>query len=161
MQRQRLVRRGRHGEARIERGGGVLEDHLDVAPATPELLGAERGEVDTLEQDAPPRRLDEAQHAARQRGPPPAGLARHAERLPCRHPKPARRSARCRVLRSSPTGLSQPKSSSTSLRLRWLTRYPGWRVVRPSIPLARFDVFWATCGVTSSARRALTNSRVS
>lgn len=32
---------------------------------------------------------------------------------------------------------------------------------RPSIPLARFDVFWATCGVTASARRALTNSRVS
>jgi hypothetical protein len=48
------------------------------------------------------------------------------------------------VLRMSPTVLSQPKISSTSLRFCWLTRYPGWRVVRPSIALERFDVFWAT-----------------
>ncbi len=48
---------------------------------------------------------------------------------------------RWRVLRSSPTVLSQPKISSTRLRFHWLTPYPAWRVVRSSIALDRFEVF--------------------
>ncbi len=37
--------------------------------------------------------------------------------------------------------------------------WPGWRVVRPSI--AEIFVFWATCGVSPSARASATNPLVS
>ena len=61
-----------------------------------------------------------------------------------------------------PITLPQPKRSSTSLRLFWLTAYPACRVVRSSIALRRCSVmFCATCGVTSCSRQAATKSAVS
>jgi phosphoglycerol transferase len=61
----------------------------------------------------------------------------------------SRRGPRCRTLRISPSVLSQPKISSTRLRRRWLTAWPAWRVVRPSIALVRWVVFCATCSISS------------
>src|SRR6516225_10085321 len=44
--------------------------------------------------------------------------------------------------------LPHPNGSSTRLRFCWLTSYPQWRIVRPSMAERRLVVFWATCGVT-------------
>lgn len=66
--------------------------------------------------------------------------------------------ARSLTLRNNPIVFNQPKISSTHLRFRWLAPYPGCRVVRPSITLARFAVCWATCGVTRISRRLWINS---
>src|SRR5512143_2613152 len=57
--------------------------------------------------------------------------------------QPTRSVPRCLVFRSIPTVFSQPKISSTRFLFRWLIGYPAWRVVRLSIALALFFVFWA------------------
>src|SRR3954453_16797715 len=44
--------------------------------------------------------------------------------------------------------LPHPNGSSTRLRFCWLTSYPQWRIVRPSMAESRLVVFCATCGVT-------------
>jgi hypothetical protein len=45
---------------------------------------------------------------------------------------------------SGPICLSHPNGFSTNQRLLRLISYPGWCVVRPSIALRRFAVFWDT-----------------
>src|SRR6516164_6718487 len=42
--------------------------------------------------------------------------------------------------------LPHPNGSSTRLRFCWLTSYPQWRIVRPSMAERRLVVFCATCG---------------
>jgi len=58
---QRLGDDGAGGEARVERGVGILEDHLNVAPMSPHRLLIEPRDVDAAEHDAAFGRLDEAQ----------------------------------------------------------------------------------------------------
>src|SRR3954451_18020803 len=61
-----------------------------------------------------------------------------------------------------PTSLIQPFASSIRLRMIWLTRYPAWRVDRPSMFDPRYALmFCATCGVTPAARLLATNAAVS
>src|SRR5262249_6466381 len=54
-----------------------------------------------------------------------------------------------------------PNGSSTRLRFCWLTSYPQWRIVRPSMVERRLVVFCATCGVTLKSRMSDTKSAVS
>src|SRR5262249_27623485 len=54
--------------------------------------------------------------------------------------------------------LPHPNGSSTRLRFCWLTSYPQWRIVRPSMAERRLVVFWATCGVTLKSRMSDTKS---
>jgi hypothetical protein len=57
--------------------------------------------------------------------------------------------------------LPQPNDSSMRFLFCWLTAYPAWRVVRPSMAERLLVSFCATCGVTLSCRRSATKSRVS
>src|SRR4029453_13481331 len=57
--------------------------------------------------------------------------------------------------------LPHPNGSSTRLRFCWLTSYPQWRIVRPSMAESRLVVFCATCGVTLKSRRWDKKSAVS
>src|SRR5512132_102865 len=57
--------------------------------------------------------------------------------------------------------LPHPNGSSTRLRFCWLTSYPQWRIVRPSMAESRLVVFCATCGVTLKSRMSDTKSAVS
>src|SRR6516225_4034899 len=57
--------------------------------------------------------------------------------------------------------LPHPNGSSTRLRFCWLTSYPQWRIVRPSMAERRLVVFCATCGVTLKSRMSDTKSAVS
>ena len=58
---ERLGDRESDGEARIERGKRILEDHLDVAPDRPDLGGRQARNVAAAEFDASTRDIDEAQ----------------------------------------------------------------------------------------------------
>ncbi len=60
MQHQRFAQHGAHGHARIERGVGILEDHLQALAPRAHCRGAERQQVDILEVDRAGRRLDQA-----------------------------------------------------------------------------------------------------
>jgi hypothetical protein len=55
------------GKPGVERGVGVLEDHLDVSPDRPQPLSAEVRDIAAMEKDIPPRRIEEAEDKPRQR----------------------------------------------------------------------------------------------
>lgn len=64
------------------------------------------------------------------------------------------------------TALSQPDISSMRLRTRWLTAWPGWRLVRPSMSERRraLTVSYApcaTCGMTLRSHNSATTPAVS
>ena len=67
--------------ARIERGIGVLEDHLHLLAHGDHLLAVERREVHALEADLARGRVVEAQHQAAEGGFSAAGLADQPQRL--------------------------------------------------------------------------------
>src|SRR5579872_4325513 len=69
------------GHARVERGERVLEYDLHRAPVRPELGLAEMGDVASVEADATAARLDQAEHAARDRRFTATGFADESERL--------------------------------------------------------------------------------
>src|SRR5215207_2305437 len=79
--RQRLVDDGADGHARVERGVGVLEDDLHVAPKRGQLGAAERRHVLALEPHLARGRFDQAQDAAPGRRLAAARLADEPERL--------------------------------------------------------------------------------
>ena len=57
-----LAQHGAHRHARIERGIGVLEDHLHALAACAHLAVGERQQVLALETHLAGRRFDQAQH---------------------------------------------------------------------------------------------------
>ena len=65
----------------IERGVGVLKDHLHVAPQRPQGPLGELGELDALELDRPGSWLEELKDRAGERRLAASGLADEAERL--------------------------------------------------------------------------------
>ena len=67
------------GHAGVERGIRILEDHLHALAHRPELRAAEREQLAALEADAALVRLDQAQHAAGERGLAAARLPHHAQ----------------------------------------------------------------------------------
>lgn len=67
--------------ARVKRGIGVLEDHLDVLADRLELLPGKLGDVLATVDDLPRGGLVQLHHAAAQRGLAAAGLANDAQRL--------------------------------------------------------------------------------
>ena len=73
------------GHARIERGVGILEDHLHLLAYAGHLGARERGEVRAGEQDLAAGRIVEAEHEAAERGLAAAGLADDCERLAAAH----------------------------------------------------------------------------
>ena len=81
MQHQRLAQHGAHRHARIERGVGVLEDHLHALAARAHLAVAERQQVLALEAHLAGRRLDQAQHQAADRRLAAARFADDGQRL--------------------------------------------------------------------------------
>ena len=78
MQAQRIGQGAAHGLARIERGVGVLEDHLDGARGLQPLALAE---VAAVERDVAVRRRDQAHDGERQGGLAAAGFAHQAQAL--------------------------------------------------------------------------------
>src|SRR6202007_634687 len=78
---ERLADDVARGHARIERGEWVLEHDLHRTPNRAQLGLAEMGDVLPIDLDAAARRLDQAQHAARDRRLAAAGFADEAERL--------------------------------------------------------------------------------
>src|SRR5581483_5848208 len=69
------------GHAGIERGVGILEDHLHLLAHADHRLAVEPGEVHALEADLAGRRLVETQHQAAERGFAAARLADQPQRL--------------------------------------------------------------------------------
>ena len=67
--------------ARVERGVGVLEDHLHLAPQRPHLAPREPGDLTALEADRARARLEQLQDRAARRRLAAARLADQAERL--------------------------------------------------------------------------------
>src|SRR5262249_36019350 len=64
--------------------------------------------------------------------------------------------------RQSADGLAPPEWLLNPLaRFCWLTSYPQWRIVRPSMAERRLVVFCATRGVTLESRMSDTKSAVS
>ena len=82
------AQRAREGRAdaaaRVQRGVGVLEDDLQVAPLGPEGGAGEAHEVHVLEERPARGGIDEAHEHAGQRGLAAAGLADQSERLALR-----------------------------------------------------------------------------
>ena len=81
MQHQRLAQHGAHRHARIERGVGVLEDHLHALAARAHLVVGERQQVLALEAHLAGRGLDQAQHQAADRRLAAARFAHDGQRL--------------------------------------------------------------------------------
>ena len=73
------------GHAGVQRGDGILEDQLHVAPHLSQRLALEGDEVLALEQDRPGCRLVELQNAAARRGLAAAAFPDEAEGLPLLH----------------------------------------------------------------------------
>jgi hypothetical protein len=80
----RLVQRGAHAHARVQRRVRVLEDHLHAPAQLAQLASARRADVHALEPDRPAVRLDEPDEAARQRRLAAARSTRDAEDLAAR-----------------------------------------------------------------------------
>ena len=85
VQPQRLAQRLADREARIERGVGILEDDLHVAPQMAQVAATERAHVPAGEADRPRRRFDEPQHHAAGRRLAAARFAHERQRLARRH----------------------------------------------------------------------------
>ena len=81
MQPQRLADDLAGPLARVERGVGVLEDHLHLAPQRPHLPPREAGDLAPVEADRARGRLDQLQDRAAERRLAAARLADQAERL--------------------------------------------------------------------------------
>ena len=81
VQRERLVHRLIDRESGIERAEGVLEDELHPRPERPEPGRVELADLLVAERDPPLGGLDQAQHAAADRGLARAALADQAQRL--------------------------------------------------------------------------------
>ncbi len=78
---ERLVDHLADGHARVERGVGVLEDHLDAPAHGAQRCRIERRHVDALEQDPAARRLLQLQDAAAGGGFAAARFAHQAQGL--------------------------------------------------------------------------------
>jgi hypothetical protein len=63
----RFVQRRPDGHPRVERGIGVLEDHLHPPPQLPQLLALVLADVDAVDQDISPIGLDKPDQAAGER----------------------------------------------------------------------------------------------
>lgn len=70
-----------YGDARVERGVGVLEDHLDLATEFAQILSPSGGDVSLTEHDLAGRGWHEAQQRATEGGLAATRLANHAEGL--------------------------------------------------------------------------------
>ena len=81
MKAQDLGQSTADSEAWIERGIGVLEDHLRMPAQRPQLAPAERREVQAHEPNAPARRGIQPQERAAERRLATAALADQTERL--------------------------------------------------------------------------------
>src|SRR6267143_4886468 len=68
--------------SRVERGIGVLEDHLHLPPIGPEFPSSELGDVISIELDLTPSRLGQAHDCPAQGGLPASRLADEAKGLP-------------------------------------------------------------------------------
>jgi hypothetical protein len=84
---QRLAHEVEQGHARVERGEGILEDHLHLAPERPQLRGPEPPQLDLGAVGSPHehlarRWLDRAQDAAGGGGLATAALPHQAQRFP-------------------------------------------------------------------------------
>jgi hypothetical protein len=71
--------------ARVERGVGVLEDHLHLATQRAEIAAAHARDLAAVEPDRAGGRLQELEDRARQGGLSAAGLSDQAQRFAGRH----------------------------------------------------------------------------
>ena len=73
---------GEDGHSGVERGVGVLEDHLEIEPAAAYGMAGEVGEVFAIEDDFPTGRALELHHGAGEGGLSAAGFADESEDFP-------------------------------------------------------------------------------
>jgi hypothetical protein len=84
---QRLLEGRAHTEARIERFVRILVDDLHPPAEGTQFAVRERGDVTTVEANAPGIGIDEAKNALRRRGLPAARFADEREHLPTAKPE--------------------------------------------------------------------------
>ena len=80
---QLLAQHLAHGHAGVERGVGILEDHLDVFAAVAQLMLGKLGEVNARKDDLAARGVVQVDDRAGKRGLAATRLAHQAERLAC------------------------------------------------------------------------------